>query len=106
MVNAFALPNGSIYVTVGLLGDTAYLQESAVLTEMQARGAQALAVSDAHSASWSHMITLGSDVPAWGRPVLYLPVLQLMAYYRALANGQNPDRPTNLEAVVSLDRLR
>ena len=99
MVNDHAL-------VVGLLGNTAYLQEAAVLTEMQARGAQVLAVSDAHSASWSHMITLGSDVPPWGRPVLYLPVLQLMAYYRALANGQNPDRPTNLEAVVSLDRLR
>jgi hypothetical protein len=28
-----------------------------------------------------------------------------MAYYRAMARGQNPDRPANLEAVVSLKRL-
>ena len=34
--------------------------------------------------------------------ILALPVLQLMAYYRALAKGLNPDRPTNLDAVVKL----
>ena len=54
---------------------------------------------------WATAVSLASNVPAWGRPVLYLPVLQLMAYYRALANGQNPDQPTNLTAVVSLNNL-
>jgi glucosamine 6-phosphate synthetase-like amidotransferase/phosphosugar isomerase protein len=31
-----------------------------------------------------------------------LPVLQLLAYYRALRRGLDPDRPTNLDAVVKL----
>ncbi len=35
--------------------------------------------------------------------VLYLPVLQLMAYYRSIAKGLNSDRPTHLTAVVTLD---
>jgi glucosamine--fructose-6-phosphate aminotransferase (isomerizing) len=35
--------------------------------------------------------------------VLYLPPLQLMAYYRAMAKGLNPDQPHNLTAVVKLD---
>ena len=30
-------------------------------------------------------------------------VLQLMAYYRSVAKGLNPDRPSNLTAVVKLD---
>ncbi|MCZ7665987.1 MAG: hypothetical protein M5U34_01455 [Chloroflexi bacterium] len=37
------------------------------------------------------------------RNVLYLPILQLMAYYRAIAKGLNPDRPHNLTAVIELD---
>jgi glucosamine--fructose-6-phosphate aminotransferase (isomerizing) len=35
--------------------------------------------------------------------VLYLPVLQLMAYHRAMAKGLNPDEPTHLDAVVKLE---
>lgn len=44
------------------------------------------------------------DGPWWTEPALYLPVLQLMAYSRALARGLNPDSPRNLTAVVELDR--
>jgi fructoselysine-6-P-deglycase FrlB-like protein len=43
----------------------------------------------------------GISEPARG--VLYLPVLQLMAFYRSLANGLNPDKPNHLTAVVQLD---
>ena len=35
--------------------------------------------------------------------LLYLPVLQLLAFHRSLAKGLNPDRPKNLTAVVQLD---
>jgi glucosamine--fructose-6-phosphate aminotransferase (isomerizing) len=75
---------------------------------MRDRNAQVLTVANQHESAiddWATAISLTTDVPAWGCPVLYLPVLQLMAYYRALANGQNPDQPTNLTAVVSLDTL-
>ena len=36
------------------------------------------------------------------RNVLYLPVLQLFAYHRAVASGKNPDKPRNLTAFVEL----
>src|SRR5690606_28602935 len=93
-------------LVIGLLGDTTYEHEAAVLSEMAARGAQVLAIGSHHPTDWANAVSFGKNVPEWGRPVLYLPVLQLLAFYRALANGQNPDRPTNLEAVVSLDNLR
>ncbi len=47
--------------------------------------------------------SLKSDIPESVRSVLYLPPLQLMAFYRSLAKGLNPDRPKNLTAVVKLD---
>ena len=42
-------------------------------------------------------------IPESVRGVLYLLVLQLMAFYRSLAKGLNPDRPNNLSAVIKLD---
>jgi predicted deacetylase len=47
--------------------------------------------------------TSPKDIPELVRGVLYLPVLQLMAFYRSVAKGLNPDRPANLTAVVKLD---
>ena len=96
MVNEQAL-------VVGLLADGPCEHEAAVLRDMQGRGAKILAL--AAGCDWPDAVQIGSDIPEWGRPVLYLPVLQLLAYYRALANGQNPDQPANLTAVVSLDNL-
>jgi glucosamine--fructose-6-phosphate aminotransferase (isomerizing) len=37
------------------------------------------------------------------RNVLYMPALQFMAYYRSLAEGQDPDNPRNLTYFVSLE---
>jgi glucosamine--fructose-6-phosphate aminotransferase (isomerizing) len=47
-------------------------------------------------------VQINSGLDDLARGALYLPVLQLMAYYRAIDKGLNPDRPTNLEAVVRL----
>ena len=44
-----------------------------------------------------------SNIPESVRGVLYLPILQLMAFYRSVKKGLNPDRPANLTAVVKLD---
>lgn len=92
-------------LVVGLLSDEAAPQEIAVLRQMRARGAQILALAEAdHGLSdWAHVVSIESGLPAWARPVTYLPVLQLLAYHRALSNGQNPDMPANLSFVVELD---
>jgi glucosamine--fructose-6-phosphate aminotransferase (isomerizing) len=48
-------------------------------------------------------IVFQSGIAESVRGVLYLPVLQLMAFYRSVAKGLNPDRPKNLTAVVQLN---
>jgi glucosamine--fructose-6-phosphate aminotransferase (isomerizing) len=85
-------------VVVGLLSDANRVHEAKVLSEMADLEATvvSLAESDAD-------IAFGSGIPEEGRGVLYLPVLQLMAFYRSLAKGLNPDQPKNLTAVVMLE---
>ena len=96
-------------LVVGLISENACHQEAAVLRQMREQGAQILAMSEEDYgldlASWSHFVHLRSGLPQWARPVVYLPVLQLLAYYRAMSRGQNPDQPANLFAVISLDDL-
>jgi len=48
-------------------------------------------------------ISLPNDLPAWIMPVLYLPPLQLLAYYRAATKRLNPDNPRHLQEVITLN---
>jgi glucosamine--fructose-6-phosphate aminotransferase (isomerizing) len=48
-------------------------------------------------------LSFASGLPEAVRNVLYLPPLQLMAYFRAVAKGLNPDNPMHLSAVVELE---
>ena len=65
---------------------------------MQALGGKIVALAEANAD-----VSFESRIPENVRGVLYLPVLQLMAFYRSLAKGLNPDRPKNLTAVVQLN---
>lgn len=88
----------------GLLSADALIQESKVLREMKALHAFTLAVGqsiEAGDSDWQ--IDLPKEFPDWTLPALYLPPLQLLAYYRALAKGLDPDNPRNLTAVVYLN---
>lgn len=92
-------------LVVGLLSDEARDYELAVLREMRALGGQTLALSEqpVSSADADFSVRFNSGLPEVNRAVLYLPLLQLLGYYRARANGQTPDAPHNLTAVVVLD---
>jgi glucosamine--fructose-6-phosphate aminotransferase (isomerizing) len=85
-------------VVVGMLSDANRVHEEKVLSEMKKLGGTVagLAESDAD-------VCFESGIPESVRGVLYLPVLQLMAFHRSLAKGLNPDSPSNLTAVVKLD---
>ncbi|NOR82692.1 MAG: hypothetical protein GQ526_04290 [Ardenticatenales bacterium] len=83
---------------IGLLSEEQQAHESAVLHEMEKLGGQILSLAESNAD-----VSFHSQVPAEIRNVLYLPVLQLLAYYRAIVKGLNPDRPNNLTAVVQLD---
>ena len=85
-------------VIVGMLSEKNLGHEQAVLNEMQARGGKILSLAESGAD-----VSFESGVPESMRGVLYLPVLQLMAYYRSLAKGLDPDRPNNLVAVVKLN---
>ena len=91
MVNAKA-------VVVGLVSESNFNHENAVLNEMRALGGKTIGVGNS-----GVDISFYSGIPESVRGVLYLPVLQLMAFYRSLAKGLNPDRPTNLVAVIKLN---
>lgn len=84
-------------VVVGLVGDARRDEELQVLREMAALGGKTLALGET-----ACDITFASGLSQPARNVLYLPVLQLLAYYRAIAKGLNPDRPANLTAVIKL----
>ncbi len=91
MVNAQA-------VVVGMLSDSNRIHEAKVLSEMKMLGGTVASLGEKEAD-----VQFESEIPESVRSVLYLPVLQLMAFYRSLAKGLNPDRPTNLTAVVKLD---
>lgn len=95
-------------LVVGLLSNPAFKQETAVLKDMKALGASILAIGEEANQELIDMegvITLNTQLPEWGRPVTYLPILQLMAFYRSLFKGLDPDKPTNLESVIQLSPL-
>jgi glucosamine--fructose-6-phosphate aminotransferase (isomerizing) len=85
-------------VIVGMLSEKNFKYERAVLNEMQALGGTIVALGESEAD-----IVFESGLPESVRGVLYLPVLQLMAFHRSLAKGLNPDRPANLTAVVKLN---
>ena len=69
-----------------------------MLEEMRNLGAGLLTLGESGT-----NVSFDSGLQEEIRNVLYLPVLQLMAYYRAVAKGLDPDQPKNLTSVVELD---
>lgn len=89
---------GETAIVIGLLSEKNRERELAVLHESKALDGQFLALADDEAE-----VSFNSGLPEAIRNVLYLPVLQLMAFYRSIAKGLDPDRPANLSAVVELD---
>jgi glucosamine--fructose-6-phosphate aminotransferase (isomerizing) len=85
-------------VVVGMLSDANRVHEAKVLEEMKALGGTVASLGESDAD-----VQFESNIPESVRGVLYLPVLQLMAFYRSVAKGLNPDRPANLTAVVKLN---
>ena len=95
---------GPSTLVIGLLSEANHSYEAAVLKEVQQLGARTLALGECPSAGEMDVdVAFASQLPEPTRNVLYLPLLQLMAYHRALTKGLNPDQPHNLDAVVTLE---
>jgi glucosamine--fructose-6-phosphate aminotransferase (isomerizing) len=82
----------------GMLSDVNRAHEAKVLTEMKDLGGTVMSFGENDAD-----VPFESNIPESVRGVLYLPVLQLMALYRSVAKGLNPDLPNHLTAVVQLD---
>jgi glucosamine--fructose-6-phosphate aminotransferase (isomerizing) len=82
-------------LVTGLLDERGYSEERAVLDEMAGLGATTINLS-AHEES---DFRIAKGIPPL---VCYMPLLQWMAYHRAVKKGLNPDRPHNLDMVVRL----
>lgn len=85
-------------VVVGMLSEQNHAHEAKVLSEMKMLGGTVATLGEA-----GVDVCFESNIPESVRGVLYLPILQLMAFYRSVKKGLNPDRPANLTAVVKLD---
>lgn len=85
-------------VVVGMLSDANRVHEAKVLSEMKMLGGTVAGIGESETD-----VCFESQIPEEVRGVLYLPILQLMAFHRSLAKDLNPDRPNNLLPVVTLD---
>jgi glucosamine--fructose-6-phosphate aminotransferase (isomerizing) len=85
----------------GLLSEENYSQEQAVLDEVKQLGAKTITLGEKEAT-----FCFNSGLPETIQGPLYLPVLQLIALYRSLAFGLNPDKPRNLSAVITLDHIK
>ena len=85
-------------LVVGLMSDSAFQYESMVLADVAKFGAKTIMVGEKDTD-----IIFNSGLPENVRSVLYLPVLQMLAYFRSVSFEKNPDGPRNITAVVELD---
>lgn len=91
---------------IALLGETAREYQYGVLRDMQSKGARTLGILDTIDSktgdALNDRVLLRSEMSELWRAPLYLPILQLIAYERAINKGLDPDNPNNLSAVVVL----
>lgn len=83
---------------VGLLSESQRDYEEKVLDDARNFGARTVSIAETDAD-----VSFESELPEIIRNVLYLPVLQIMAFYRSMKKGLNPDQPNNLTAVVYLE---
>jgi glutamine---fructose-6-phosphate transaminase (isomerizing) len=93
-------------LVVGLFADRQVEIEYKLLREMKERGGQVLAILEdkrqQEGDGLDYVFELLSGLNEFERVILYLPMLQLIAYQRALAAGLDPDHPKHLKAVTRL----
>ncbi|MGD0878233.1 MAG: SIS domain-containing protein [Anaerolineales bacterium] len=91
---------------ISLINESAREYEYTFLREMRLKGARILGFLEREDSgavdACDNRILFSSGIPEMWRAPFYLPILQLIAYERAISKGLNPDRPTNLSSVVVL----
>lgn len=91
-------------LVVLLASEAGRAHEAAVLRDIRPYGGRALVVAadtTGFAADWC--VPVDAGVGDYARAALYLPALQSLGCYRALAKGMNPDEPRHLNRFVALD---
>ena len=94
------------HLTVALLSERARAYELGVLRDLQEKGGHVLAIANhGHGLGerFDGLLDLDAPLSEAACGVLYLPLLQFLAYYRALGRGLNPDRPRHVVMAIRLD---
>jgi glutamine---fructose-6-phosphate transaminase (isomerizing) len=95
-------------LVIGLVNESTASQEIPVLEEMAALKGKILSIAEKSNArleAIGDVVELNSGVSEPLRALLFLPVLQLLAFHRAISRGQDPDNPHNLDAVVHIPSM-
>ena len=93
------------HLSIGLLSDDLRPYELSVLRDLKGRGGHVLAIgnrTDDLPDEFDALFPLEVSLSEPARGVLYLPLLQLLAYHRSMARGLNPDRPRNVVMSIRL----
>jgi len=94
------------HLVVGLLSEGMREYELGVFDDLRQRGARLVVVGNRLGdlpGEFEAVLDLEADLPERACPVLYLPFVQLLAYYRAIGRGLDPDRPRNVVMAIRLD---
>jgi glucosamine--fructose-6-phosphate aminotransferase (isomerizing) len=98
--------DSNMLVTI-LVSDGGRRYDLELARNMKALGGKVLVICDRGGKEFDeytdYLLELDTGLGDGIRNILYMPVLQFMAYYRSLAEGQDPDNPKNLKYFVSLD---
>lgn len=96
---------GADTLVVMLLSEAGARYETELLAELKGLGARTLVLSghdgDAAQPHADYHVAVGAYPDAL-RAMLYTPLLQLLAYHRAMLRGTDPDRPQHLSRSVIL----
>ena len=96
--------NRNTLVTL-LLTQNSHSYEVRMIEDIQKLGARFLVIKPNRLSSVQqaeYEVTVPKRVSPNYLPILYIPVLQLLGFYKAVSSGINPDQPKNLSAVVKL----
>lgn len=90
---------------VGLMSETGFRHELRLLLEMRKLGAKVFAITpiELNEEQVDYQVVLPGGLSDLERGALYLPPLQLLAFYRAVGKGLNPDSPQNLVSFITID---
>ena len=96
-----ALMDSNVYVIIINPNDSTYNDTITSASEIKARGAKIIGISDKNNDVYDHWIEIPSvEEPIF--PIIEIIPIQLLAYYSALEKDTDPDYPRNLAKSVTV----